>query len=66
MDRYEFESEMLGSIKKAKLRVLEVPIEVIYTDHSKNKYKDSPKAISQGFINGITMFIRLVENSIFK
>lgn len=66
MDRYEFESEMLGAIKGANLKLVEVPIEVIYTEHSKNKYKNNPKTISQGLINGISMFVRLLENSIFK
>ena len=65
MDRYEFESEMLGHIKAAKLKMIEVPIKVIYTEHSLNKYKgDSVPA--QNFSNGIKMVMRLIENALFK
>lgn len=66
MDRYEFESEMLGQIKNAKLRIKEVPIKVIYTDYSKNKYKHMNKFSAQGLTNGVKMVIRLIENSLFK
>ena len=66
LDRYEFESEMLGQIKNAKLRVKEVPIKVIYTDYSKNKYKHMNRFSAQGLTNGIKMVVRLVENSLFK
>lgn len=65
MDRYEFESEMLGQIKKAKLRVREVPIHAIYTDYSLTKYKNS-KVNGQGLANGIKMVIRLIEHSLFN
>ena len=65
MDRYEFESEMLGHIRAAKLKMIEVPIKVIYTEHSLNKYKgDSVPA--QNFSNGIKMVMRLIENALFK
>lgn len=66
LDRYEFESEMLGQVKNAKLRIVEVPIKVIYTDYSKNKYKHMTKFSSQGFVNGIKMVVRLIENSLIK
>ena len=66
MDRYEFESEMLGQIKNAKLRIKEVPIKVIYTDYSKNKYKHMSRFSAQGLTNGFKMVIRLIENSLFK
>jgi glycosyltransferase involved in cell wall biosynthesis len=66
LDRYEFESEMLGQIKNAKLRVKEVPIKVIYTDYSKSKYKHISGFSAQGLFNGIKMLVRLVENSLFK
>lgn len=65
MDRYEFESEMLGHIKAAKLKVAEVPIEVIYTDYSLNKYKGH-KITGQGLSNGIKMVMRLIEHTLFK
>jgi len=66
MDRYEFESEMLGQIKDANLKIKEVPIKVIYTDYSKSKYKHMSKFSAQGLTNGIRMVIRLIENSLFK
>jgi len=66
MDRYEFESEMLGQIKDANLKIKEVPIKVIYTDYSKSKYKHMSKFSAQGLTNGIKMVIRLIENSLIK
>lgn len=66
MDRYEFESEMLGQIKNAKLRIKEIPIKVIYTDYSKSKYKHMSKFSAQGLTNGIRMVVRLIENSLIK
>lgn len=65
MDRYEFESEMLGQINSANLKVKELPIKVIYTEYSLNKYKDL-KVTGQGLINGVKMVVRLIENSLFK
>jgi UDP-N-acetylglucosamine---dolichyl-phosphate N-acetylglucosaminyltransferase len=66
LDRYEFESEMLGQIKDANLKIEEVPIKVIYTDYSKSKYKHMSKFSAQGLTNGIKMVIRLIENSLIK
>lgn len=66
MDRYEFESEMLGQIKAAKLKVKEVPIKVIYTEYSLNKYKHDAAFTAQGLLNGIKMVIRLIENTLIK
>jgi glycosyltransferase involved in cell wall biosynthesis len=66
MDRYEFESEMLGQIKNANLKIKEVPIKVIYTDYSKSKYKHMSKFSPQGLTNGIKMVVRLIENSLIK
>lgn len=66
MDRYEFESEMLGQIKSANLKIKEVPIKVIYTDYSKSKYKHMSKFSPQGLTNGIKMVVRLIENSLIK
>jgi glycosyltransferase involved in cell wall biosynthesis len=66
MDRYEFESEMLGQIKAAKLKIKEVPIKVIYTDYSLNKYKHHEGISAQGLLNGIKMVIRLIENTLIK
>lgn len=64
LDRYEFESEMLGQVKNT--RIEEVPIEVIYTEHSYNKYKGIKNFSAQGFLNGISMVVRMIENSLFK
>jgi hypothetical protein len=64
LDRYEFESEMLGQVKNS--RIKEVPIEVIYTEHSYNKYKGIKNFSAQGFLNGISMVVRMIENSLFK
>ena len=66
LDRYEFESEMLGQIKNANLKIKEVPIKVIYTEYSKSKYKHMSRFSSQGLINGIKMVVRLIENSLIK
>lgn len=66
MDRYEFESEMLGQIKSANLKIKEVPIKVIYTDYSRSKYKHMNRFSAQGLTNGIKMVIRLIENSLIK
>jgi UDP-N-acetylglucosamine---dolichyl-phosphate N-acetylglucosaminyltransferase len=66
LDRYEFESEMLGQIKNANLKIKEVPIKVIYTDYSKNKYKHMSRFSAQGLTNGVKMVVRLIENSLFK
>ncbi len=66
MDRYEFESEMLGQVKAAKLKIKEVPIKVIYTEYSLNKYKHDAAFTAQGLLNGIKMVIRLIENTLIK
>lgn len=51
-DRYEFCSEIIGEIHKNKLSCIEVPIEVIYTDHSKAK--------GQSILNGFKMIFRFM------
>ncbi len=66
MDRYEFESEMLGQVKAAELKIKEVPIKVIYTEYSLNKYKHDAAFTAQGLLNGIKMVIRLIENTLIK
>lgn len=66
MDRYEFESEMLGQVKAAKLKIKEVPIKVIYTEYSLNKYKHDAAFTAQGLLNGIKMVVRLIENTLIK
>lgn len=51
-NRYEFCSELIGEIRKKKLKYSQIPIKVIYTDYSKSK--------GQSFVNGIKMVMRLV------
>jgi len=55
---------MLGQVKNS--RIEEVPIEVIYSEHSYNKYKGIKNFSAQGFLNGISMVVRMIENSLFK
>lgn len=49
---YEVCSEMIGEIKRNKLKLSEIPIEVIYTDYS--------KARGQNWINGINVFTKML------
>ena len=51
-DRYEFCSEMIGEIKNHNLSVKEVPINVIYTNHSKAK--------GQSIGNGFKMILKFI------
>ncbi len=51
-DRFEFASEMFGEIARLKLTWSEVPITVIYTDHSKAKGQSIP--------NGFRMIARFL------
>jgi glycosyltransferase involved in cell wall biosynthesis len=51
-DRFEFCSEMIGEIYSKKLKYKEIPIKVIYTDHSIAK--------GQSFKNGIKMILRFI------
>ena len=54
-DGYEFSSEMIGEIKRNNLTYTEVPIKVIYTDHSISK--------GQTIINGFKMVIKFILKS---
>ena len=49
---YEICSETLGEIKRNKLKLAEVPIEVIYSDYSKAK--------GQNWINGINVLTKML------
>jgi polyprenyl-phospho-N-acetylgalactosaminyl synthase len=53
-DTYEFCSQIIGEIAKHQLTVKEIPIQVIYTAHSKKK--------GQNFWNGIKMLFRFFIN----
>jgi glycosyltransferase involved in cell wall biosynthesis len=54
-DRYEFCSEIIGEIHKNKLTFKEIPIKVIYTEHSLGK-----ETHGQSFFNSFKMIIRLI------
>ncbi|MFT4310779.1 MAG: glycosyltransferase family 2 protein [Candidatus Woesearchaeota archaeon] len=51
-DRYEFCSQIIGQIRKHNLTLAQVPIKVIYTDHSLSK--------GQNILNGFKMIMRLL------
>lgn len=50
---YEICSETIGEIKRNKLKLAEVPIEVIYTDYS--------KVTGQSWINGINILTKMIS-----
>lgn len=50
---YEICSEIIGEIERNNLKLAEVPIEVIYTDHS--------KATGQYWLNAINIFTRIIN-----
>lgn len=56
-ERYEFASEIIGECYKHKLTVKEVPIKVIYTNHSKSK--------GQSIFNGFKMIFRFLKKNRF-
>ncbi|RJO62239.1 glycosyltransferase family 2 protein [candidate division WS5 bacterium] len=53
-DRYTYDSEIIREIKINKLKFVEVPIEVRYTEYSKNKM------MKQGFLNGIKTLFKMI------
>lgn len=53
-DRYEFCSEILGECRRNKLKVKEVEVQTIYTNHSLDK------GHGQNVLNGITMIFRFL------
>ncbi len=53
-DRYEYDSEIIGEIKKNKLSFIEIPVKVRYTQYSKNK-KDK-----QNLKNGVKTLIKML------
>jgi len=55
---YEFCSEMIWRAKQAKLKIAEVPIKAIYTDHSKNK--------GQSNWNGVHILKTLVKQRVLE
>ncbi|MFZ2976070.1 MAG: glycosyltransferase family 2 protein [Candidatus Moraniibacteriota bacterium] len=57
-DRYEYESEVIREIKKHKLKYIEVPITVRYTEYSMGKVQ------KQSFLNGLKTLYKMVWNII--
>lgn len=53
-DKYEYDSKVLREIKNNRLRYVEVPIDVLYTEYSMGKVH------KQGFVNGIKTLVRMV------
>ena len=56
-DRYEFCSELIGEAKRHGLRLKQVPIRTIYTDHSKSK--------GQSVFEGFKMVWRMMKKQWF-
>lgn len=50
---YEICSEMIGEIKRNRLKLVEIPIEVIYTDYS--------KATGQNWLNAINILTKMIS-----
>lgn len=57
-DRYEYDSEVIREIYLHKLRYVEVPIEVRYTEYSMGKIQ------KQGFVNGLKTLYKIIWNMI--
>lgn len=53
-DKYEYDSKVIREINNNRLRFVEVPIKVRYTEYSMGK------SHKQGFINGIKTLIRMI------
>jgi len=66
MDRYEFESEVLAQIRAAKLKYIEIPINIHYTKYSRNKYNTVKDFQAQNILNGFKIVFKLVIRSIFS
>ena len=57
-DRYEYDSEVIREIYIYKLKYVEIPISVRYTDYSMGKVQ------KQGFINGLKTLYKMIWNLI--
>jgi len=53
-DKYEYDSKVIREINNNRLRFVEVPIKVRYTEYSMGKPQ------KQGFINGIKTLVRII------
>lgn len=57
-DRYEYDSEIIQEIYRNKLKFIEIPIEVRYTEYSMGKIN------KQGFLNGLKTVYKMIWNII--
>lgn len=57
-DRYEYDSEIIREIHRNKLKYIEIPIEVRYTEYSMGKVE------KQSFLNGLKTVYRMIWNII--
>ena len=57
-DKYEYDSKVIREIKNNRLRFVEVPISVRYTEYSKSKPR------KQGLVNGFITLYRMIWNLI--
>jgi hypothetical protein len=57
-DRYEYDSEIIREIYRNKLKFIEIPIEVRYTEYSMGKTE------KQGFLNGLKTVYKMIWNLI--
>ena len=55
---YEICSEIVGEIKRLKLKYAEIPIKTIYTPYSKKR--------GQFALNGVNIIVRLITKAIIK
>lgn len=53
-DKYEYDSKVLREIRHNRLRYVEIPVEVRYTEYSMGKPH------KQGFINGLKTLVRMI------
>ena len=56
-DRYEYDSEVIREIYRHKLRYIEIPIEVRYTEYSMGKQN------KQGLKNGLKTLVKMIISS---
>ena len=53
-DKYEYDSKVIREINNNRLKFIEVPIKVRYTEHSMSKPQ------KQGFVNGLKTLVRMI------
>jgi glycosyltransferase involved in cell wall biosynthesis len=53
-DKYEYDSKVIREIKNNRLKFIEVPVQVRYTEYSMGKKQ------KQGFVNGLRTLVRMI------